>query len=217
MEKKKTTRAAASNGNGRSKQSSTGRSQQNGKARTVAASRSSSNTATAEAGMDEMLEKLFVDQLKDIYYAEKLLTKALPKMAKAATTEELKNAIMEHQAETETHVERLEQVFEIMGKRPQAKKCEAMDGLKKEAETVLEETEAGSLTRDVGIIISAQKVEHYEIASYGCLTTLARTFGMDEVADLLHQTLEEEKACDELLTSIAENNINYEAGQEEEE
>ncbi len=215
--KKKTTRAAASNGNSRSKQSSTGKSQQNGKARTGTASRSSSNAATAEAGMDEMLEKLFVDQLKDIYYAEKLLTKALPKMAKAATTEELKNAIMEHQAETEIHVERLEQVFEIMGKRPQAKKCEAMDGLKKEADTVLEETEAGSLTRDVGIIISAQKVEHYEIASYGCLTTLARTFGMDEVAGLLHQTLEEEKACDELLTSIAENSINYEAGQEEEE
>jgi ferritin-like metal-binding protein YciE len=216
MEKKKTSRSTAS-ANGRSKQTTIGRSQQNGKSRTGTASRNSSNSATAEAGMDEMLEKLFVDQLKDIYYAEKLLTKALPKMAKAATTEELKNAIMEHQAETETHVERLEQVFEIMGKRPQSKKCEAMDGLKKEAETVMEETEPGSLTRDVGIIISAQKVEHYEIASYGCLTTLARTFGMDEVADILHQTLEEEKACDELLTSIAENNINYEAGQEEEE
>jgi ferritin-like metal-binding protein YciE len=216
MEKKKTSRSTAS-ANGRSKQTTSGKSQQNGKSRTGTASRSSSNSATAEAGMDEMLEKLFVDQLKDIYYAEKLLTKALPKMAKAATTEELKNAIMEHQAETETHVERLEQVFEIMGKRPQSKKCEAMDGLKKEAETVMEETEPGSLTRDVGIIISAQKVEHYEIASYGCLTTLARTFGMDEVADILHQTLEEEKACDELLTSIAENNINYEAGQEEEE
>ncbi|MBO9635616.1 MAG: ferritin-like domain-containing protein [Chitinophagaceae bacterium] len=166
--------------------------------------------------MDEMLEKLFVDQLKDIYYAEKLLTKALPKMAKAATTEELKNAIMEHKEETETHVERLEQIFGILGKRPQAKKCEAMEGLKKEADSIVEETEAGSLTRDVGIIMSSQKVEHYEIASYGCLTTLARTFGMDDVAAILHQTLEEEKAADELLTSIAENNINYEAGQEEE-
>lgn len=215
MEKKKNTRSASSNSNGRSKRSGS-KTQQNGKSRSATASRSSSQTDVVESGMDEMLEKLFVDQLKDIYYAEKLLTKALPKMAKAATTEELKNAIMEHQAETETHVERLEQVFGILGKRPQAKKCEAMDGLKKEADSIVEETEAGSLTRDVGIIMASQKVEHYEIASYGCLTTLARTFGMDDVAELLHRTLEEEKAADELLTSIAENNVNYEAGQEEE-
>lgn len=216
MEKKKTTRSASSGNGSRGKQSGS-KTQQNGRSRSATASRSSSQSDVAEAGMDEMLEKLFVDQLKDIYYAEKLLTKALPKLAKAATTEELKNAIMEHQAETETHVERLEQVFGILGKKPQSKKCEAMDGLKKEADSIVEETDAGSLTRDVGIIMSAQKVEHYEIASYGCLTTLARTFGMDDVAELLHQTLEEEKAADELLTSIAENNVNYEAGQEEEE
>lgn len=212
MEKKKTSRSTHSS-NGRHKAT---KSSQNGKSRSGAASRSHSQSDVAEEGMDEMLDKLFTDQLKDIYYAEKLLTKALPKMAKAATTEELRDAIMEHHAETETHVERLEQVFEILGKRPQSKKCEAMDGLKKEADSIVEETEAGSLTRDVGIIMASQKVEHYEIASYGCLTKLARTFGMEEVASLLHQTLEEEKACDELLTSIAENNVNYEAGQEEE-
>lgn len=215
MEKKKNSRSTTSS-NGRAKQTTATKSSQNGKARSGAASRSNTQADVVEGGMDEMLEKLFTDQLKDIYYAEKLLTKALPKMAKAATTEELKNAIMEHQAETETHVERLEQVFEILGKRAQAKKCEAMDGLKKEADSIVEETEAGSLTRDVGIIMASQKVEHYEIATYGSLTNLARTFGMEEVASLLHQTLEEEKACDQLLTSIAENNVNYEAGQEEE-
>lgn len=166
--------------------------------------------------MDEMLSKLFIDQLRDIYYAEKLLAKSLTKLAKAATTEELKDALTDHQAETETHVKRLEKVFELLGKQAKAKKCDAMDGLKKEADSIVSETETGSFTRDVGIIISAQKVEHYEIASYGCLTKLARTFGMEKIASLLHQTLEEEKAADETLTSIAENNINVEAGQEEE-
>lgn len=216
MEKKKTTRSANSNGVARGKQG-TSKTKQSGKATSGAASRSSSQSAVAEQGMDEMLEKLFVDSLKDIYYAEKLLAKSLPKMAKAATTDELKEAILQHKEETDTHVERLEQVFEMMGKRPQAKKCDAMDGLKKEADSIVEETEAGTHTRDVGIIMASQKIEHYEIATYGCLTTLAKTFGMDDVAELLHQTLEEEKACDELLTSIAENNINYEAGQEDEE
>lgn len=161
------------------------------------------------------LEKFFMDALKDIYWAEKHLTKALPKMQKAATTEELQSAIEEHLAQTEEHVSRLEQVFEILVKKPQAKKCDGMEGLTKEGESVIEETEDGSMTRDVGIIVSAQKVEHYEIAAYGSLVQLAKTLGYDEAADILEETLEEEKQTDANLTSIAENNINWEAEQED--
>lgn len=160
------------------------------------------------------LETYFHDALKDIYWAEKHLTKALPKMQKAATTEELKDAIGEHLAQTEEHVTRLEQVFELMGKKAQAKKCDAMEGLLKEGDSIVEETEDGSMTRDVGIIMAAQKVEHYEIATYGGLVQLAKTMGLDEAADLLAQTLEEEKETDQGLTEIAENNINWEAEQE---
>lgn len=160
------------------------------------------------------LEKYFEDALKDIYWAEKHLTKALPKMQKAATTEQLKTAIEEHTAQTQEHVSRLEQVFEILGKRAQAKKCDAMEGLIKEGESVVEETEDGSMTRDVGIIMAAQKVEHYEIATYGGLVTLAQTLGLEEAATILGQTLEEEKETDQGLTDIAENNINWEAEQE---
>ena len=161
------------------------------------------------------LEKFFTDSLKDIYWAEKHLTKALPKMQKAATTEELKSAIEEHLTQTEEHVTRLEQVFELMGKKAQAKKCDAMEGLIKEGDSIVEETEDGSMTRDAGIIMAAQKVEHYEIATYGGLVQLAKTMGMDEAAGILEQTLEEEKQTDQGLTEIAENNINWEAEQEE--
>jgi ferritin-like metal-binding protein YciE len=164
-----------------------------------------------------LLEKFFYDSLKDIYWAEKHLTKAIPKMKKAATSEELKAALEEHLEVTEGHVERLEQVFEILGKKAQAKKCEAMEGLTKEGESIIEETEAGTATRDVGIILAAQKVEHYEIASYGGLAQLAKTMGLDEVHELLGQTLQEEKEADENLTSIAENDINLEAEEEGEE
>lgn len=162
------------------------------------------------------LEKFFTDSLKDLYWAEKHLTKALPKMKKAATTDELRSAIEEHLSQTEEHVTRLEQVFELMGKKAQAKKCDAMEGLIKEGESIVEETEDGSMTRDVGIIMAAQKVEHYEIASYGGLVQLAKTMGMDEAAGILEQTLEEEKQTDQGLTEIAENNINWEAEQEDE-
>lgn len=163
------------------------------------------------------LEKFFEDSLKDIYWAEKHLLKVLPKMQKAATTEELQSAIEEHITQTEGHVSRLEQVFEIFGKKPQAKKCEAMEGLVKEGEEVIEETEDGSMTRDAGIIVSAQKVEHYEIAAYGSLRQLAVTMGQDEAAEILSETLEEEKQTDQNLSAIAENNINWEAEQEPEE
>ena len=160
------------------------------------------------------LEKFFTDSLKDIYWAEKHLTKALPKMQKAATTEELKSAIGEHLTQTEEHVTRLEHVFELIGKKAQAKKCDAMEGLIKEGDSIVEETEDGSMTRDAGIIMAAQKVEHYEIATYGGLVQLAKTMGMEEAAGILKQTLEEEKQTDQGLSEIAENNINWEAEQE---
>lgn len=160
------------------------------------------------------LEKFFTDSLKDIYWAEKALTKALPKMQKAATTEELQSAIEEHLGQTQEQVLRLEQVFELLGEKAQAQKCDAMEGLIKEGESVVEETEDGSMTRDVGIIMAAQKVEHYEIATYGGLVSLARTLGKEDVAEILNTTLEEEKQTDQGLTDIAENNINWEAEQE---
>ena len=170
---------------------------------------------------NSQLEKLFTDSLKDIYWAEKHLTKALPKMRKKATTDELKSAIEEHLAQTEEHVSRLEQVFEMCGKKAQAKKCDAMEGLTKEADSIVEETEANTMTRDAGIIMAAQKVEHYEIATYGSLVQLAKTLGRNDAAELLHQTLDEEKQADEKLTEIAEWNVNKaaanETGEEEEE
>ena len=166
--------------------------------------------------MNSMMEKLFLDQLKDIYYVEKTQVKALGKMAKKATTEELRDILLEHQEVSQEQLSRLDQIFAILGKRAQAKRCPVMDGLQEEAEDMMSETEDDTLTRDVALIITAQKVEHYEIASYGCLATLARTYGMQEVADLLQETLEEEKDADLQLTYIAENNINFEVGQEQE-
>jgi ferritin-like metal-binding protein YciE len=204
---KNTSAAKASSGSPRS--SNTPSKNSNG------SSRSSNGTSSAKA--NSQLDKFFNDQLKDLYWAEKHLTKALPKMQKAATTEELKNAIEEHISQTEEHVSRLEQVFELMGKKAQAKKCDAMEGLVKEGESVVEETEDGSMTRDAGIIMSAQKVEHYEISAYGTMVQLAKTMGNEDVAEILGATLEEEKQTDETLTSIAENNINWRAEQEEDE
>ncbi|GAC1448269.1 MAG: ferritin-like domain-containing protein [Chitinophagaceae bacterium] len=178
-------------------------------------SQNSSMQSRAAGQGNSQLDKYFTDSLKDIYWAEKHLTKALPKMQKAATTEELKNAIEDHLAQTEEHITRLEQVFEIIGKKAQAKKCDAMEGLIKEGTSIVEETKDGSMTREVGIIMAAQKVEHYEIATYGALVQLAKTMGFDDAADILHQTLEEEKQTDAGLTEIAENNINWEAEMED--
>ena len=177
-------------------------------------------TAKSSAGKgsnDSMLQEFFKDELKDIYWAEKHLVKTLPKMSKAATSEELKNAFNDHLEATKTHVSRLEQVFDMLGEKAQAKKCEAMEGITKEGESIIEDTEAGTSTRDVGLILAAQKVEHYEISTYGGLAQLATTLGLSDVAAVLSETLAEEKEADELLTGIAENDINYEAAMEEEE
>lgn len=169
----------------------------------------------AASTMEPALLELFTDGIKDIFWAEKHLVKTLPKMKKAATSEKLANAFAAHLEETKVHVERLVEVFELLGETAKGKKCDAMEGLAKEGVGVIEETEAGTATRDVGLILAAQKVEHYEIATYGGLTVLAKTLGLDDVAEILGQTLAEEKASDEKLTTIAESGVNYEASTEE--
>lgn len=166
----------------------------------------------AKSTAAEGLEELFVDSLKDIYWAEKALVKALPKMTKNATTENLVKGLEDHTAQTEEHIARLEQVFEILGKRAVAKKCEAMDGLIKEGQDIMESTEPGPV-RDAGIIAASQKIEHYEIATYGTLCAFAKTLGMEDAAKILHMTLEEEKQADVLLTEAAYNTINFDAAE----
>ncbi len=178
-----------------------------------AAKKSAPSTEDIQAPLME----LFVDSIKDIYWAEKHMAKTLPKLQKAATSTELQGAFETHLEQTLEQITRLEQVFELLEEKPQAKKCDAMAGLVEESKSIIEETEKGTATRDVGLILAAQKVEHYEIASYGGLTQLAKTLGLDEISELLGQTLAEEKETDELLTGIAENDINYEASVEEEE
>ena len=175
-----------------------------------------SATVKAKRNAAEELRELFVDSLKDIYWAEKALVKALPKMAKNAETSALVKGIESHVKETEGQVERLEQVFDIIGEKAVAKKCDAMDGLIKEADSILEETKSGPV-RDAGIIAACQKVEHYEIATYGTLCAFAKTLGETEAADLLHETLEEEKNADQTLTEAAYHDINFEAATEDTE
>jgi ferritin-like metal-binding protein YciE len=162
----------------------------------------------------ENLQELFVNELRDIYDAEKQLTRALPKMAKAAESEELRAAFEEHLEQTRGHVGRLEEVFKLLGMAARGKPCEGMKGLIEEGEEVIEEMEGTTL--DAALIASAQKVEHYEIATYGTLATFAEVLEMQQAKDLLGQTLEEEKEADEKLTAIA-SQINPEAENEEDE
>ncbi len=171
------------------------------------------NTRNNES-MDNALHELFVDGLKDILWAEEHLYKSLPKMVKGATSEELKNAFESHREETAGHIERLKQVFESIGERAQAVKCEAMAGLLKEAEELLEDSEKGTMVRDAALIAGAQKIEHYEIATYGTLATFAKIMGHKKAKQLLGQTLDEEKAADEKLTQIAESFVNESAMEE---
>jgi ferritin-like metal-binding protein YciE len=169
------------------------------------------NAKSNGSGQGAQLREFFLEELKDLYWAEKHLVKALSKMAKEATTKELKEAFTEHRSETEDHVSRLEEVFEMAGESAEAKKCDAIIGITREVESVIENTKDDSYTRDVALIIGAQKAEHYEIASYGGLIQLAMVLGYDDAAELLLQTLDEEKSADSTLTSIAENKINEEA------
>lgn len=158
--------------------------------------------------------KFFIDQLKDMYWAEKHIHAALPKMIRAATDQELAAAFEKHLRDTEWQIENLEKVFELMGHAPVAQKCDAMEGLLKEVQSVIEDTEKDSYTRDAGLILAAQKVEHYAIASYGTLRIFAGHMGEKKVMALLEKILENKKHTDVNLTKIAENYINELASEE---
>lgn len=151
----------------------------------------------------DSMEKLFVSELKDLYSAEKQITKALPKMAKAATSEELRKAFESHLKETEGQIQRLDRIFEILGKSATGKSCKGMKGVLEEGSEMLEETEEGDV-RDAGMISAAQRVEHYEMAGYGAVRNYAELLGQKEIAELLQQTLDEEGAADKKLTQIAQ-------------
>ena len=163
-----------------------------------------------KADAADQLKDFMLDGMKDLYWAEKALVKALPTMMKNATDEKLKTAIENHLTETQTHVERLEECFKALGKKAQAKKCDAMQGLLDEGKSIIEETEPGTV-RDAGIIAAAQKVEHYEIATYGTLAAFAKVLNEEDCLQHLLETLNEEKKCDELLTKVADTNLNSKA------
>lgn len=174
------------------------------------AKKTTNGKVAAKADAADKLKDFMVDGMKDLYWAEKALVKNLPKMAKNATSKKLKDAINLHLEETREQVNRLEAAFKALKFKPEAVKCDAMDGLIKEAAGILEETEPGAV-RDAGIIAAAQKVEHYEIASYGTLATYAKLLGNKEVMELMLTTLREEKACDKDLTKLAKSEINLKA------
>ena len=157
----------------------------------------------------ESIEDLFLDELKDLYSAEKQITKALPKLVKAASTQELSAAFDSHLQETKGHVERLEEIFEKLGKKGTGKTCEGMKGVLEEGSEVVQEIEKGPI-RDAGLIAAAQRVEHYEIAGYGSVRAFAELLGKQDIVELLEETLNEEKAADEKLTKISET-VNQEA------
>jgi ferritin-like metal-binding protein YciE len=156
------------------------------------------------------MEDLYLEQLQDLYDAEQRLTKALPNMAKAATAPQLKQAFKSHLSETKGHVNRLERCFELLGKKPKAKTCDAMKGLVTEGDAVIGATGDDDV-RDAALIAAAQRVEHYEIAGYGCLRTFAMHIGQENAAELLQETLDEEEKADRLLTEIAEASVNMKA------
>ncbi len=160
------------------------------------------------------LSAFFEDEIKDIYWAERHLLKALPKMVKAATSDELAEAFAAHLRETEGHIIRLEEIFDALGKMPVAIKCHAMEGLLQEAESIIHDTATDTMTRDCALIFASQKVEHYEIATYGSLRSVAKLLGYKEVEELLQLTLNEEKEMDRHLTEIAESFVNEEANKE---
>ena len=168
---------------------------------------------------EQTLRELMIEELRDLYNAEKQLTKALPKLAKAASSDELRNLLETHLGETETHVERLEQAFEALGEKVRGKHCAGIAGIVEEGSDLLQEDFDGPVL-DAGIIAGAQRSEHYEIAAYGSVMAWAKALGLSELASLLDQTLEEEKAADKKLTALAESSVNVEAaaaGDEDEE
>lgn len=180
-----------------------------------------SSTQSRQTGSKEdknaPLMQLFTDALKDMYWAEQAIIEGLKKLQQAATNEELTEAFEDHELETKKHLSRLEKVFEQLNLPAEGKKCAAMEGILKEADEVIKHTPEGSATRDAGLIIAAQKVEHYEIASYGGLVAIAHTLGYTKAAKLLQKTLDEEEETDLHLTDIAETAINFEAAEEGDE
>jgi ferritin-like metal-binding protein YciE len=169
------------------------------------------NRSQNEEGLRQLLE----DQLKDIYWAEKAITKSMPELVEKVNSQELIDELSEHMETTIQQVSRIENVFEILGLKAEAEKCEAMEGLIEEAEDIVDELEEGPV-RDAGIIAAAQKIEHYEIASYGTVRSFANLLGEFEAASLLEETLEEEKEADQRLTDLAESIINIEAASSDE-
>ena len=167
---------------------------------------------------EKTLDELLYEEIQDLFDAEKQIVRALPKMVKAAASEELRNALAEHLEETKEQVTRLEKVFEALGEPAKGKKCKGMEGLLEEGEEIISELPESSV-RDAGLIAAAQKVEHYEMSGYGSARTFAQILGHEEAAELLEETLEEEKAADEKLTEIAVSVINVEAaaGNQQEE
>jgi ferritin-like metal-binding protein YciE len=163
----------------------------------------------------DTLEKLYISELRDLYSAENQLLKALPKMAKGASSSELKEAFEKHLEQTKGHVQRLEQLFEQLDESPQGKTCQAMKGLIKEGSEILQEDGEDSVL-DAGLIVAAQKVEHYEIASYGSVCTFAELLGKDKAGQLLQTTLDEESETNEILNQLAESIVNPEAVSETE-
>ncbi|KQT45858.1 hypothetical protein ASG47_13000 [Devosia sp. Leaf420] len=159
---------------------------------------------------DKQLDDLFLDTLKDIYYAERQILKALPKMAKAATSPELKAGFEQHHQETEGQVERLQQVFDILGKPARGKTCDAILGILEEGKEIMDEYK-GATALDAGLVAAAQAVEHYEIARYGTLVTWAKQLGHNDIAQLLSETLKEEEATDKKLSQVALASVNQRA------
>jgi len=207
---KKTIKKQVSSKNGKEKKNPV--SANNGK--TKSSSRTNGKSPETSPDSGSALKDFFVDGLKDLYWAEQHLVKSLPKMAKASNTDELKELFENHLSKTKTHVSKLEEVFQLLNVKAQAIKCDGIEGLTKEADKTIEETKDNSMTRDAALIIAAQKVEHYEIASYGGLTQLAHTMGLNDAANILGEIFQEEKEADALLSEIAERSINVEAEQE---
>lgn len=194
------------------KKASTSKTQASSKKKAAAPKSKTADAGKIPAKKDAAkdLQDLFEDGLKDIYWAEKAFKKELPKMEKNATSAELKKAIKGHLGETEKHIKRLEDAFKSIGKKAEAEKCDAMTGLLEEAKGIIKETQIGAV-RDAGIIAAAQKVEHYEIATYGTLAAFAKVLGHKKALKSLLDTLKEEKKCDEALTKLADTNLNSKA------
>ena len=199
-----------------SRKSSRSRRSPSNRSRSGQRSRSQSRTGSNRTRHSMSMRELLTEEMADIYNAEKQLLRALPKLARAATSEQLRTAFEQHLDETQEQVRRIEQAFEALGERPKSKKCDAMEGLIKEGEHIMEEDFDGSVL-DAALIAAAQKVEHYEIASYGTLCAFAKVLEETEAGDLLMETLNEEKEADSTLSEVAESSINIQAAEADEE